>query len=140
MKTTLICTAVLALATSFSALAKEPTATCIDSLARDSNLTVIADKVALAHSNQAASVRVLDRVANEEERAAVALWLEKRQECFEAGAKQRRAVSKPQEIALVRSVFVFQQRLVSDLQGGRLTYADFNKRRLELVEAAGQEI
>jgi hypothetical protein len=140
MKTQLICTAVLALATSFSVLAKEPTATCIDSLAKDSSLRLIADKVALAYSNQSASMRMLDRVANEGERAAVALWLDKRQECFDAGAKQRRAASKPQEIAFARSLFVFQQRLVSDLQSGRLTYAEFNKRRLELVEAAGQEI
>jgi hypothetical protein len=140
MKTTLICTAVLAIATSFSALAKEATATCIDSLASDGSLNLIADKVALAHSNQMASVRILDRVANEPERAAVALWLDKRQECFDAGSKQRRAAFKPQEIAFARSVFVFQQRLVADLQSGRLTYAEFNKRRLELVDAAGHEI
>jgi hypothetical protein len=140
MKTQLICTAVLALATSFSVLAKEPTASCIDSLAKDSSLKLIADKVALAHSNQAAAVRILDRVANEEERGAVALWLDKRQGCFEAGAKQRRSVSRPQEIAFVRSLFIFQQRLVAELQSGRMTYAEFNKRRLELVEAAGEEI
>jgi hypothetical protein len=140
MKTQLICTAVLALATSFSVLAKEPTANCIDSLAGDSSLKVIANKVALAHSNQVASVRILERVANEQERAAVALWLDKRQACFDAGAKYRRAASRPEEIAFARSAFVFQQRLVAELQSGRVTYAEFNKRRLELVEAAGQEI
>jgi len=118
----------------------QTTASCIDSLAKDGSLKVLADKVALAHSKQAASVRPLDRVANEQERAVVAVWLGKRQECFEAGAQQRRAISKPQEIAFVRSVFVFQQRLVAELQDGRVTYTEFNKRRLELVEAAGQEI
>ena len=140
MKTKLICSGILALATSFGALAQATTANCIDSLATDGRLQVIADKVALAHSNQAGSVRTLDRVANEQERAAVAVWLGRRQECFEAGTKSRRAVSAPQEIAFVRSVFVFQQRLVAELQSGRVTYAEFNKRRLELVEAAGQEI
>jgi hypothetical protein len=139
MNTTTICTAILALATSFGALG-QTTASCIDSLVKDGSLKVLADKVALAHSNQAASVRAPDRVANEQERAAVALWLGKRQECFEAGAKQRRAASKPQDIAFARSVFVFQQRLVAELQDGRITYTEFNKRRLELVEAAGQEI
>jgi hypothetical protein len=140
MKTTLICGGILALATSFGALAMEPSANCIDSLARDAGLKVIADKVALAHSNQAASVRILERVANEEERAALAVWLEKRQACFDAGAKGRRAASRAEEIAFARSAFVFQQRLVAELQSGRVTYAEFNKRRLELVEAAGQEI
>jgi hypothetical protein len=140
MNRTTICTGILALAMSFGAHAQQATASCIDSLATDGRLKAIADKVALAHSNQAGSVRAPDRVANEQERAAVAVWLGKRQECFEAGATQRRAVSKPQEIAFVRSVFVFQQRLVAELQNGLVTYTEFNKRRLELVEAAGQEI
>src|SRR3954464_2605964 len=102
MKTTLIFTAVLALATSFSALAKEPTATCIDALAADGSLKVIADKVALAHSNQATSVRLLDRVANDQERAAVALWLEKRQGRLRAGAQHGRPASQPPENACAR--------------------------------------
>ena len=54
--------------------------------------------------------------------------MEKRNQCFDAGAAKRRALSKPQEIAFLRSVFVFQQRLVADLQQGRLTYAEFNQR------------
>ena len=121
-------------------LANEPTGSCIDSLAGDASLKVIADKVALAHSNQAASVRTIERVANEQERAALAIWLDKRQACFDAGAKYRRAAFKPEAIAFARSAFVFHQRLVAELQSGRVTYAEFNKRRLELVEAAGQEI
>jgi hypothetical protein len=68
------------------------------------------------------------------------VWLGKRQECYDSGAAQRRATTRPQQIAFLRSVFVFQQRLVADLQIGRVTYAQFNQRRLELVEAAGQEI
>jgi hypothetical protein len=35
---------------------------------------------------------------------------------------------------------VFQQRLVAELQQGRLTYAEFNQRRAELAQAAGTEI
>ena len=140
MKAQLICSGVLAVAASFGALAQDRTANCIDSLAADGRLQVIADKVALAHSNQTSSMRALERVANEQERAAVALWLGKRQECFDAGSQKRRAVSTPQEIAFLRSVFVFQQRLVADLQDGRLTYAEFNQRRGELLQAAGKEI
>jgi hypothetical protein len=140
MNITTICGGILALAMSFGAQAQQATANCMDSLSKDGSLKAIADKVALAHSNQAASVRAPDRVANEQERAAVALWLGKRQECFEAGVPQRRASSKPQEVAFARSVFVFQQRLVAELQDGRITYTEFNQRRRELVEAAGQEI
>jgi hypothetical protein len=139
MKAKLICTGVLALAASFGALAN-PTERCIDSLAADARLRVLSDKVALARSTQPFAMRVADRVANEQERAVVAVWLEKRNQCFDAGAAYRRTVSNPQEVAFLRSVFVFQQRLVADLQAGRLTYAEFNQRRGELVEAAGQEI
>ena len=139
MKAKLICSGILALAASFGALAN-PTENCIDSLAADAGLRVLSDKVALARSTQAFAVRVADRVANEQERAAVALWLEMRNQCFDAGAAYRRSVSTPQEIAFLRSLFVFQQRLVADLQAGRVTYAEFSQRRGELLEAAGQEI
>src|SRR5687768_16520411 len=115
MKAKLICTAVLALASGFAAAAANPTEGCIDSLASEPRLQVLADKVALARSTQARLVRVSDRVATERERAAIAVWQQKRMQCFEAGVDQRRAVMKPQEAAFVRSVFVFQQRLMADL-------------------------
>ena len=134
-----ICTGVLALAASFGAAAN-PTDTCIGSLAKDPALQVLADKVALGRSAQATLVSVAERAPTEPERAAVAAWMEKRSQCFDAGAAKRRALSKPQEIAFLRSLFVFQQRLVADLQQGRLTYAEFNQRRAELAQAAGTEI
>jgi hypothetical protein len=132
-------TGILALAPGLG-VAANPTEDCIDALASEPRLRVLADKVALARSTQARLVRVSDRVATQQERAALAVWQEKRQHCFEAGIQQRRAEMKPREIAFLRSVFVFQQRLVADLQGGRVTYAEFNNRRAELVQAAGQEI
>jgi len=139
MKAKSICTGVLALAASFGAAAN-PTEACITALAKDPGLQVLADKVALARSSQVSLVRVADRAPTEPERAAVAVWMEKRNHCFDAGAAKRRALSKPQEIAFLRSVFVFQQRLVADLQQGRLTYAEFNQRRAELAQAAGTDI
>ncbi|HEX6690324.1 MAG TPA: hypothetical protein VF110_04175 [Burkholderiales bacterium] len=139
MKAKLICTAVLALAPALAAAEPSPTETCIDSLASEPRLQVLADKVALARSTQARLVRVADRNASEMERAAIAVWMEKRNTCFDAGAEQRAQLTAP-ERAFQRSVFVFQQRLVADLQHGRLTYAEFNRRRAELAEAAGQEI
>jgi hypothetical protein len=140
MKANAFCIGVLALAASLGAAAATPTETCIDALAKDPSLQVLADKVALARSGQAARVRIADRAPTEPERAALAAWMEKRSQCFDAGAAKRRVLSKPQEIAFLRSVFVFQQRLVADLQQGRLTYAEFNHRRAELAQAAGTEI
>jgi hypothetical protein len=139
MQANAICTGILLLAASFGAAAN-PTEACIGSLAKDPSLQLLAGKVALGRSAQATLVRIADRAPTEPERAAVAAWMEKRSQCFDAGAARRRAVSKPQEIAFLRSVFVFQQRLVAELQQGRLTYAEFNERRAELAQAAGTEI
>jgi len=139
MKAKSICTGVLAMAASFGAAAN-PTEACIGSLPKDPSLQVLADKVALGRSAQASLVRIADRAPTEPERATVAAWMEKRSRCFDAGMAKRRALSTPQEIAFLRSVFVFQQRLVADLQQGRLTYAEFNRRRAELAQAAGTEI
>lgn len=140
MKAKLICTAILALAPGFAAAESNPTESCIDALANEPRLQVLADKLALARSSQARLVRVAERTPSAEERAAIAVWMDKRNGCFEAGVAQRRAEMKAPEIAFVRSVFVFQQRLVAELQQGRLTYAEFNHRRAELAAAAGQEI
>jgi hypothetical protein len=140
VKTKLICTGILALAAASLNAAASPTSNCIDRLASEPSLQVLADKVALARSTQARLVKVSNRAASGQERAAIAEWQGKRQQCFEAGIAQRRAEMKSQEIAFLRSVFTFQQRLVADLQDGRMTYAEFNSRRLELVQAAGEEI
>src|SRR5262245_29547685 len=106
----LILSAAMALAAGGAAAKGDPTTACINSLAADPGLKVLADKVALARSAQGALIRVADRAANESERAALAVWLEKRNACFEAGVAHRKAGAKPQELAFVRSVFVFQQR------------------------------
>ena len=139
MNAKMICTGILALGASFGAAAQESlSAGCINELAFEPRLAIIADKVDVVRA--VPDDRAPERLATPQEGAALALWAEMRQACFEYGAAHRRASSKPQEAAFLRSVFVFQQRLVADLQGGRVTYAEFSKRRLELVEAAGQEI
>lgn len=139
MKLKLICGAVLAVSATFAAAAQEtPTVGCIKSLAAEARLKPIADKVDLVRA--APNAKAPQRLATAEERAAVAVWSEMRQGCFEQGASYRRATSKPQEIAFQRSVFVFQQRLLADLQQGKVTYAEFSKRRAELDEAAGEQL
>jgi len=139
MKTKLICSAIFALAASFGAAAQDSaTAGCVQELAFEPRLSIIAGKVDVVHA--AAHSQAPDRVATPEERAAVGLWLHLRNECFEFGAAQRRAAYTAQDNAFVRAMFVFEQRLVAELQRGRVTYTEFNQRRLELVEAAGQEL
>lgn len=139
MKAKLFCTAVLALA-SFAALAQDPTARCMEKLSAEPRLSPIADKVALVRSSQPFVQRVSDATASAEERAALAVWMNLRAKCYDAGADYRRALATPQEIAYVRSVFVFQQILVAELQAGRIGYAEYNRRRAELAQSAGQEI
>jgi len=139
MKTKLLCTAILVLAASSQALAQETlTAGCINELAFEPRLAVISDKVNLTGAEQ--GVRSADRVATAQERAAVALWAHLRQQCFEFGDAQRRASAKPQQVAVTKSVFGFQQRLLVSLEQGRLTFAEFNRERLDLASATGQEI
>jgi hypothetical protein len=139
MKAKLICTAVLALA-SFSAAAQDPTSRCIAGLASEPRLQAIADKVALGQAGQPRLIRVAESTPAADERTALALWLNMRNECFDAGDQYRRSVSKAQDAAYLRSVFAFQQRLVAELRDGRLTYAEYQRRRAELTQATGQEI
>jgi hypothetical protein len=132
---------IVMLAASFTTLAQDaswtlvdPTYACVEKMTRDGRLSVIADKVALAHGASLKTVRGLDRAANAEERAAVALWLDRREQCFAAGGYYRFTALTPQEHLAVYQSFEFQQRLLVNLEQGRMSYAQFNRRRLELAE------
>ena len=139
MKTKLICGAVLALSATFAAAAQDTsTSSCMKELAGEARLKPIADKVDLVRHNGNAGAP--DRLATSEERAVLAVWADMRKGCFEYGAAHRRAISKPEEVAFQRSLFVFQQRLVADLAQGRITYAEFGQRRAELLTAAGEDL
>jgi hypothetical protein len=122
-----------ALAQDAPAALVDPTYGCLEKMAREPRLAIIADKVALGQSASVKAVR-LDRSANAEERAAVALWLELRQQCFDAGEDYRFIVLTPQEHLAVRSAFEFQQRLLANLEQGSMSYVQFNRRRVELAE------
>jgi len=132
---------IVMLAASFATLAQDaagtlvdPTYGCLEKMARESRLALIADKVALGHGASLKTVRGLDRPANAEERAAVALWLERREQCFAAGGYYRFTALTPQEHLAVYQSFEFQQRLLVNLEQGRMNYVQFNRRRLELAE------
>ena len=136
MKT--IAIGIVMLAASFSALAQhgpvDRTYGCLERTAHDPRLAIIADKVALAHGPGLKAAPALDRSVGAEERAAVALWLELRERCFAAGGHYRYTVLTPHEHIAVQGAFEFQQRLLANLAQGGITYAQFNRRRLELAE------
>ena len=129
--------ALIIAAASFSASAQDaaqdvadPTSLCTESIVEDARLAVIADKITLdfgAAPGQAA----LQRYATAEERAALAVWHGMRKHCFDAGEQYRRIVFSAQSRAVLQSAFVFQQVLLSELQQGRVTYGEFNRRRGE---------
>jgi hypothetical protein len=130
-------TSLVAVALTFSQLAAAggelyPTAECVQQLAHDKRLKVLDRKVALGLGDEAtAAPAALERTATLEERAALGLWLELRQQCFSLGAAHRAAAHAGLPL-LADRMFAEQQRLVSDLRAGRASFGEFNRRRLDL--------
>jgi hypothetical protein len=119
--------------------AADPTQRCFTGLARDARLEAIADKIALDYSGDSTSV-LLQRYAGDDERAALRLWHGLRRQCFDAGESFRRAAFGAQARTVMQSAFMFQQVLVSRLQKGEMTYAEFNRRRAELAASYDSRI
>jgi len=137
MKTTMLrtCLAAVAVAISAQALADEsyPTNDCINSLNQDGRLAVIADKVALTRSDETAPEMLgLDRQPADNERQALQLWSKLRQFCFDLGAEFRAGLANQEQAALAGRLFDLHQGLLGDLREGRISYAEFNGRRVEL--------
>jgi hypothetical protein len=126
----------IALASSFGALAQalpDPTFGCSQELAFEPRLDAIAEKVALIAGAEATpAMRALDRFATAEERAALELWAHFRQQCFNYGESHRAATYTSAQRALLAVMFRTDQRLLADLQRGRLTYAEFNSSSSQL--------
>ena len=79
---------------------------CLERMARDPRLAVIADKVALVHGPGLKVAPALERSVNAEERAAVALWLDLRERCFFAGGYYRFTALTPHEHIAMQGAFV----------------------------------
>jgi len=129
------CLAAVAVVISAQALADEsyPTNECISSLGEDVRLTIIADKVALARSDQTGTEMLgLDRQATDRERQALQLWSKLRQFCFDLGAEFRAGLANQEQAALAGRLFDLHQALLGELREGRISYAEFNGRRVEL--------
>jgi hypothetical protein len=126
----------IAVALSVHAHAEEsvyPTNQCIDRLHHDARLAPIAGMVALGRSDQASAAMLeLDRAVQPQERDALVLWSKLRQFCFDLGAEFRRALPNPEQAALADRLFGLHQRMVDELREGQATFAEFNRRRLEV--------
>jgi hypothetical protein len=124
------------LAVSVQALADEsayPTNQCIDRLNDETRLGAIADKVALSSSEEtSAAMFELDRPADAAEQTALALWSKLREACFALGAAFRRDMANQEQVALGTRLFELHQGLLGELRQGRVTYGEFNGRRVEL--------
>ena len=127
--------AAMAVALSVQAHAEEgayPTNECIDSLGFELRLMPIADKVALSRSDQTAGEMLeLDRAAQPAEQHALELWSKLRQACFDLGAEFRKGLPNAEQAALAGRLFTLHQNMIGELREGRITYAEFNHRRIE---------
>ena len=129
------CLVAVAVAISAQALADEtyPTNQCIERLDQDPRLAPIADKVALGRSDQtSAEMFDLERPAVAPERNALELWSKLRQFCFDLCAEFRGALANSQQVSLAGRLFGLHQRMLHELLEGRTTYAEFNRRRVEV--------
>lgn len=129
------CVGAMVLVASLQAMADEsyPTNQCVDQLHQDLRLAPIADKVALGRSDQtSAEMFDLERPAVAPERNALELWSKLRQFCFDLGADFRGALGNSQQAALAERLFGLHQRMLAELLEGRTTYAEFNRRRVEV--------
>ena len=129
------CVGAVMLVASLQAMAEEsyPTNQCVDQLHQDLRLAPIADKVALGRSDQtSAEMFDLERPAVAPERNALELWAKLRQFCFDLGAEFRGVLANSQHAALAERLFGLHQRMLIELLEGRTTYAEFNRRRVEV--------
>lgn len=132
--------ATIVLAASVHAAAEEryPTNGCIERLGDEPRLEAIAHKVALASSEHtsAAMFHIENTPSGGVEQSALALWSKLRQACFELGAGFRRDMANQEHAALAGRLFHLHQALLGELRAGQLTYAEFNRRRVDLYLVA----
>ena len=132
--------AAIAVACSMQAHAEEkpyPTNQCINHLVHEARLATIADKVALSHTADTSAVMLeLDRPVAVPEHGALELWSKLRQFCFDLGGAFRQEAVTPERAALATRLFDLHQSLIEELRAGRITYGEFNLRRVELYLVA----
>ena len=146
MKTKQICIGIAALVTSFGAFAQDaaedlngPTVVCVGQLAGEPRLFPIVDKIDVAPMPFAAMPRTPERTATASERKAIALWMERRDECFTAGTQYRVKTLLPEEQSYAASLYNVQRGLAVELLKGKMTYAEYNQTRFDLFKAAQYE-
>ena len=146
MKLNQLCVGIAALMTGFGAFAQDaaedlngPTVVCAGALANEPRLAPIADKIDVAPIPFARMERSLKRAATAEERKAIALWMERRDGCYTAGAEFRMKTLPLESQAYADSLYAVQRGLAVQLIKGSMTYAQYNGYRFDLFKAAQYE-
>lgn len=144
MKT--ILAAILVMSASFNVFAQDAaedlngaTVVCAGALAGDARLAVLADKLDVAPLPFAHMERTPDRTATAAERKAIALWVDRRAECFAAGAEYRMKTLLTEEQSYADALFGVQHAISEQLLQGRMTYAEYNRLRFDLFQGAQYE-
>src|SRR5687768_11243874 len=116
-----------------SAQAKgNPAFPCYESLSTDARFAPIREKVSLGGDME--ELRRLTKSgdrATPQEGAALAEWRKAREACHQQELPYF-ATRDTEVQALLREHFAAVQALIGELQGGRLTYGDFGKRRIDV--------
>lgn len=117
-----------------------PALACFQALNDEPRFALIRDKVALGGTLE--EMRRLTKSgerASPPEGAALAAWRVARATCHQQELPYY-ATRDADIQALAREHFAAVQTLIGELQGGKLTYGDFGKRRLELYETVTARI
>ena len=111
-----------------------PALPCYQALAGDARFAPLRDKVALGgdRNEMRRMTKSADR-ASAQEGAALAAWRNARAECHKQELPYF-ATRDTRIQALAREHFAAVQALIAELQAGALSYGEFGRRRIDLVE------
>lgn len=118
-----------------------PAMPCYEALAGDARFAVLRDKVILGPTNRADSQRIAKNTERptREEAAAISQWRLAREECHKIETPYY--ATRDTEIqATVNQYFANLQGQVRELEVGKLTYGEFEKRRFELYEKVSRDV
>ena len=114
----------------FTALAQDPSASCIKDLANDARLQILADKFVFDVSKgQPLEVLANKEIPNSQEKIALSFLATESDKCLELGADWRKVTYNANVNALVNTFRVEGAIVLSDLYAGNSTFGDVAKIR-----------
>lgn len=114
---------------------------CYQALADDPRFTTIREKVALGPDRSSGSQHMakLSERASEQERSAIAEWRKAREECHRL-EKPYYATRDTEIQSIALKHFAAVQTLIGELRDGKLTYGEFDARRVALYDKVNRDI